>query len=204
MIDPVEEEIDDVCEIKKIATSQSFTETKTLQNIYNITITEKDFRFNIQNNILNKIINDPLKSSILEDSIYDYTVNMAKTKNIISSWDNKFVKLIYINKLKSLFYNIKHTPGLLDKITNNEIDINQIVYMSYDELYPEKWKELIEKKQLKDKSSFEQRISSHTDLFMCRKCKSNNCSYTEVQVRSADESATIYVTCLNCGKNWKQ
>jgi transcription elongation factor S-II len=28
-------------------------------------------------------------------------------------------------------------------------------------------------------------------------------TYYEMQTRSADEPMTVFVSCLNCGKNWK-
>ena len=46
-------------------------------------------------------------------------------------------------------------------------------------------------------------MQASTDMFTCRKCKSKKCSYYELQTRSADEPSTIFVTCLECGKNWK-
>jgi transcription elongation factor S-II len=47
-------------------------------------------------------------------------------------------------------------------------------------------------------------IQANTDMFTCKKCHNNECTYYEMQTRSADESATIFVTCLKCGKNWKE
>ena len=42
-----------------------------------------------------------------------------------------------------------------------------------------------------------------TDLFKCGKCKSNDCSYFQLQTRSADEPMTTYVWCGSCGNRWK-
>lgn len=40
--------------------------------------------------------------------------------------------------------------------------------------------------------------------FTCSKCKSNKTSFYEKQTRSSDEPMTVFITCLNCGKHWKQ
>jgi DNA-directed RNA polymerase subunit M/transcription elongation factor TFIIS len=40
-------------------------------------------------------------------------------------------------------------------------------------------------------------------LFKCGRCRSMKTSYYEMQTRSADEPMTVFVSCLNCGKNWK-
>jgi DNA-directed RNA polymerase subunit M/transcription elongation factor TFIIS len=40
-------------------------------------------------------------------------------------------------------------------------------------------------------------------VFDCRKCKSNNTSYQEIQTRSGDESSTKFIKCHNCQYQWK-
>jgi len=47
-------------------------------------------------------------------------------------------------------------------------------------------------------------IQASTDMFTCKKCKSKRTTYYEAQIRSADEPATIFITCIDCGKHWKQ
>ena len=47
------------------------------------------------------------------------------------------------------------------------------------------------------------KISETQVQFTCSKCKSKKCTYYEMQTRSADEPATIFITCLDCGKNWR-
>ena len=42
-----------------------------------------------------------------------------------------------------------------------------------------------------------------TDAFTCRQCKSNKCSYYQMQTRSADEPMTTFVSCIMCGARWK-
>jgi DNA-directed RNA polymerase subunit M/transcription elongation factor TFIIS len=37
-----------------------------------------------------------------------------------------------------------------------------------------------------------------SDLFECPRCASRACTFREIQTRSADESATIFVTCTAC------
>ena len=37
----------------------------------------------------------------------------------------------------------------------------------------------------------------------CPKCKGNNVNCITKQVRSADEGATDFFTCLDCGNKWK-
>ena len=45
---------------------------------------------------------------------------------------------------------------------------------------------------------------NYEGLFRCGKCKSNRTTYYQMQTRSADEPMTIFIRCLNCGKDWRQ
>ena len=41
-----------------------------------------------------------------------------------------------------------------------------------------------------------------TKLLKCGKCKKNNCTFFEMQTRSADEPMTVFVTCNECGNRY--
>ena len=64
-------------------------------------------------------------------------------------------------------------------------------------------KKLIETKMKRDKIIYDTKIAASTDTFTCGKCKSNECTYYQMQTRSADEPMTTFVTCINCGNRWK-
>ena len=42
-----------------------------------------------------------------------------------------------------------------------------------------------------------------TDLLKCGKCNKRNCTYNQIQTRSADEPMTTFVLCNECGNRWK-
>jgi transcription elongation factor S-II len=44
---------------------------------------------------------------------------------------------------------------------------------------------------------------SKTNIYTCKGCKKNECYVYELQTRSADEPMTIFITCVNCGKKWR-
>ena len=46
-------------------------------------------------------------------------------------------------------------------------------------------------------------MEASTDTFTCRICKSKECTYYQMQTRSADEPMTTFVTCINCNNRWK-
>jgi transcription elongation factor S-II len=94
-------------------------------------------------------------------------------------------------------------PNLLVQIQHKEITPQQLAFMTHQEMNQDQWRVLIEQKIKRDASKYKSNIEASTDIYTCKKCKSKKCTYYELQTRSADESATIFVTCLNCGKNWR-
>ncbi len=91
----------------------------------------------------------------------------------------------------------------MHQFRNKEITPVSLAFMTHQEMNPEMWRKHIEKKIMRDASKYTNNIQASTDMFTCRKCKSKKCTYYELQTRSADEPATIFITCLSCGKNWK-
>ena len=77
------------------------------------------FRANVVEK-LNIIIEDLKKSNNIEKSIYNYTIQQAIQKKLVRKWDNTYFVHLYVDKLRSVFMNIKH-PELKAKIKTNKI-----------------------------------------------------------------------------------
>ena len=75
--------------------------------------------------------------------------------------------------------------------------------LTHQEINPKHWEKHIEKKMKRDKLKYETKQVAATDTFTCRKCKSKECNYYQMQTRSADEPMTTFVSCINCGNRWK-
>ena len=88
-------------------------------------------------------------------------------------------------------------------VNTGEIKSQEIAFMTHHEMCPEKWDELIKAKTIRDKNKFEQKLEAMTDRYTCRKCFSKQCSYMQLQTRSADEGITTYINCNVCGFRWK-
>ena len=93
---------------------------------------------------------------------------------------------------------------ILEQINDGTIKSHMVAFMTHQEMRPDRWADLIAQKIIKDKNKFETNIEAATDTFTCRKCKSKKCTYYQVQIRSADEPMTTFITCLECGNRWKQ
>jgi transcription elongation factor S-II len=92
---------------------------------------------------------------------------------------------------------------ILAHISDGSLKPQVLAFMTHQELSPDKWSVLIDKKSKRDQQKFENNMAAATDTFTCRKCKSKKCTFYALQVRSSDEPMTIYVTCLECGQRWK-
>jgi transcription elongation factor S-II len=158
------------------------------------------FRDNIRKKI-NIIIENEKYSINVEKGIFNYTLKEAEQKKIVKKWDNKAFVIIYLDRLRSILINLK--GEILENIKNGIMKPHVVAFMTHQELCPEKWKILINEKAKRDKNKFETNISAATDTFTCRKCKSNKCTYYQMQTRSADEPMTTFVTCIDCGNRWK-
>lgn len=159
-----------------------------------------NFRSNIKKKI-NEIFNDEQASSNLEKGIFNYALKEADQRKIVKKWDNKFFVQIYLSHLKSILNNLNEK--LINDVKNGLIKSHTLAFMTHQEFNHNKWTELIEAKSKRDKNKFETNIAAATDTFTCRKCKANQCTYYQMQTRSADEPMTTFVTCIPCGNRWK-
>lgn len=151
------------------------------------------------------ILNNKNLAIRLEQGIYQFVIDkICHKKNLPINWDAPYFKRNYMNKCISLFSNITYinNDSLLKKISSGEIDVYDLAFYSPQELFPENWKDLIDKKMAKDDFLYANKLIAFTDEYKCSKCKQRKCSTYSLQIRSSDEPATIFVTCLNCGKKW--
>lgn len=161
----------------------------------------EQFRLNIRGK-LNLILENEKHSSNLEKGIFNYALKEATNRKVVKKWDNPYFVQIYLDRLRSIYINLKN-PEILEQIKSEAIQAHSVAFMTHQEMCPDKWKELIDAKIIKDKNKYEINVEASTDTFTCRKCKSNKCTYYLQQTRSADEATTIFVQCLTCGQRWK-
>jgi transcription elongation factor S-II len=166
------------------------------------TISNPDsFRKNIRTKILPVLGEDALSTN-LEIAIYNYAIKEANSRKIIKKWDNPYFVQLYIDRLRTIYVNLK-SAELIEQLKSGELTPQTLAFMTHQELNPSRWSKLIEQKIKRDASKFTTNVQASTDMFTCKKCRSKKCTYYELQTRSADEPATIFVTCLDCGKHWK-
>jgi transcription elongation factor S-II len=162
--------------------------------------------------IINKLeslewINELLKfPEIMEKSIYNTTIKEARAKLIERSWSSQQFKWLYKKNYMKVYGNIKlnkNADFVLGKIKYGLWEPDSIVSMKPQELFPDMWEDIIVKSARKMELLSRENNVQGTSMFKCGKCKKNNCTYYQMQTRSADEPMTTFVTCLNCSKRWK-
>lgn len=141
--------------------------------------------------------------SNMEKSIYNNSIKEAGVHNIVKKWDNPLFVQLYTDRLRSIYINLKQSEDFRQRLINKEIKSHLVGEMTHQDMAPERWKKMIEEKKIRDENKYAPKVEASTDNFTCRKCKSNKCSYYQLQTRSADEPMTTFVTCLDCGSRWK-
>ena len=68
------------------------------------------FRENIRLRIAELFkVEDNLKiSGNIEKGIFNYAIDEASNKNVIKKWDNEVFVLLYVNRLRSIYNNLKN------------------------------------------------------------------------------------------------
>ena len=159
------------------------------------------FRQNICNK-LSSIIGNNVTAINLEKGVFNYSLKEASSKKLIKKWENPAFVQVYLDRLRTIYINLKNEE-ILTMLQTKALLPQTFATMTHQEMNRPHWQELIEQKIKRDANKFVTNIQASTDIFTCKKCKSKRCTYYELQTRSADEPATIFVTCLDCGKNWK-
>ena len=159
------------------------------------------FRINIQKKLYISLQKEKLATN-LEKAIFNYAIKEATSRKIIKKWENPHFAQLYIDRLRTIMNNLANEE-IKSQLESGELSPQIFAFMTHQEMKPERWAELIKQKTKRDASRFDVNIEASTDMYTCKKCRSKKCTYYEMQTRSADEPANIFVTCLDCGKHWK-
>ena len=167
----------------------------------------KVFRNKVRTNIEKFICNEKISINI-EKGIYNFAIRNAKSKNVVRKWENKYFVQIYVDRFKSIYFNLNPNlstcnKDLFEKIKLKKVKAKKLTYMTHQDMNKPKWEKLIQDKIKRDKNLTNDNLCAATDEFKCYKCKQRKCTYYQLQTRSADEPMTTFITCLNCGNRWK-
>lgn len=156
---------------------------------------------------LDEVLKNTNISTALEQSIYDFVENEIIRRGENPEKETALFTRIYHHKIVQIYHNINpknsiKNTGFRKKILNNKVDLNLVPYLSPQEIFPEHWRELIDKQKETDEFLYQKQKVASTDEYKCGKCKERQCSYYELQIRSSDEPMTRFVQCLVCDHRW--
>ena len=152
--------------------------------------------------------NTELSSKNIETGIFNSCIREADIRGILKKWENKHFKNLYISKSMSVYSNIKTDSyignnELILMLNQGKVKPYDLAFLPPNESFPSRWKELYDKKAKIDECKYERRTEIATDTYKCGKCHQRQCTFYQLQTRSADEPMTTFVTCVNCGNRWK-
>jgi DNA-directed RNA polymerase subunit M/transcription elongation factor TFIIS len=141
----------------------------------------------------------------LERSIFNYVISMFEEDKIDSVWGAAF-ETLYRRKAVELTASLTSDEGygngnkmLLKRVLKGEVQIEDLTSMKPYELRPEVSRRHSGAGSCRRSSNFHGVTST---MYTCPKCSSKKCTFTELQMRSADEGATTFVTCVDCSYKW--
>lgn len=145
----------------------------------------------------------------LEMGIYNASLEEARRRLVPLTWEHETFRWIYNMIAKRTISNFQpdsyvKNESLIQRWKEGEFSLDALGKWTPYELKPTHWKELKDQQFRREQRILEGNLSMATDRFRCSQCKKKMCSYYELQTRSADEPMTIFIRCLNCGKQWKQ
>ena len=145
---------------------------------------------------------------LIEKGIYNETIEISTKQNISKSWNCIIFKNLYKNICIDIYSNLNpqsyiNNGRLICRLIEKEFEPFQMASMEYPRMFPEVWKEILDSKHKRDRYLYEINTEMSTDTYTCGRCNKKQCTYYQLQTRSADEPMTTFVTCLNCGKRWR-
>ena len=170
------------------------------------------FRLNIRNKLAqqlqvyagaNVVENLDKIASNMEKGAYNYAIQEANFRKIVKKWETGAFVQLYLDRLRTIYTNLKTNSDLAKSVLSGDVLPQALAFMTHQEMKPEHWAEIIERLTKRNASKYTDNAEASTDMFTCRKCKGKRCTYYEMQTRSADEPATIFITCLDCKNHWR-
>jgi DNA-directed RNA polymerase subunit M/transcription elongation factor TFIIS len=145
---------------------------------------------------IKKLLSEEIAKDI-EESIYNFTLAYAE-----SNGTPYLIESIYDTKSSEILsqLNNKDSDYLVKSLKEKIIDGKKIAYMKPEELNPDKFENIIKKREMEE---YKKNNASGSSVFTCVKCKKSNCRVTQKQLRAGDEPPTTIVKCIECGHTFK-
>lgn len=152
-----------------------------------------DIRERVRSDIVSKKLDE-----CVEKAIYNQAITRCKSNGVACNWSN----VAFVESYKSVALYVIRNSDSIKKLIESGVEENDAIAKKPYEIRPEIWKTLVEQKKERD-AAYGRKPEANTSMYQCRKCKSRECHYYELQTRSGDEPSTLFITCLACGNRWR-
>ena len=138
-----------------------------------------------------------LDAKKLDEYVYEY----SKKYVLLNNMNEIYNELTYRTKSNELLRNLdSENEYLINALKTEEITLEDLPLIKPQTLNKKQWDHIVKRLEYID---FKKKNMATTDIYQCKKCKERKCHIYQAQTRSADEPMTTFVTCVNCGNNWK-
>lgn len=158
-----------------------------------------------------------------QDTI-DALNNMFESEDVAKAFETGIMKVVYralqpldlnlcwmdSHLLQMYTYHVRHKIGLLRKYPEKIKEIEQLATLLDVELEAQKesftFVPKVWEPERKNQDILQKKLDfrKSSDIITCPACKQKKCTIKLVQTRSADEPATMFISCMNCGKKWRE
>jgi hypothetical protein len=153
----------------------------------------------------------------LETGVFNCALERSDIMHVARNWSNPGFVAVYRSVLRTVLSNLDGdcyvgNDTLMRRLlpppgepapAPAPIKPGDVAFMRPEDMFPARWVDLVEHLRQRDQFIINSRPGATTDQFKCARCKQRKCSYTELQTRSCDEPATIFVNCHGCGNRWR-
>jgi transcription elongation factor S-II len=136
-----------------------------------------------------------INSKIIVNHIYDYCNEYAEDNNCQILLDE-----IIETKISFFLDVLGKNDYLKTAIKDKIINPSNVCYMNQEDIEPDKYKHILEKRELEE---YRRNNQATSNAFKCKKCGESKCQVTQKQTRAGDEPATTFVNCMECGFMFK-
>jgi DNA-directed RNA polymerase subunit M/transcription elongation factor TFIIS len=143
-----------------------------------------------------------------EAGVFNWALACGDERRVACNWANPRFRALYTSKARSVTCNMDPrgyvtNDRLLQRLREREFLPHDVASMNPENVHPERWRNVVEMKMRRDEYISNAKPMAMTDHFCCARCKKRECSYMELQMRSCDEPASLFIQCLSCGHRWR-
>ncbi len=154
---------------------------------------------------ITEIVSNEADAKNIYNNIVEFVTINSKRNNITLN-GNEYKRLL-IEKTREVCKIIKDNKGI-------KMKLEKVPHSYFTDFDKQRWKqykkevELLYRENMSEleKANMDVSLEDKTSNIECPKCKQKTVSYTQVQTRSADESMTVFYSCVNdkCLFKWKE